>query len=263
MKKRLGIIHHQYAQPLFHLLKVHTSQQFDFIEDVSARLAYELRQKHLDGAFLSPIDYAKDYSMYRIVPHVCAASYGESKTVSLLFNQNLREITSIAVDATSSSEIVLAQLVLREKYDRTAQIIPFSGSVNEALQKADAVLLIGDAAAASVQKNTLDLVEEWSDITELPFIHGFWVGRDDAFTKEEIHTVIESGRDGISHLEPSLDEDVRGYLLNFRYELDDECIAALTEFFRMAYYHGILKDIPDIKFHSIGEQASPTKLSLN
>jgi predicted solute-binding protein len=263
MNKRLGIIRHQYAQPLFHLLKSEDKHSFDFVEDVPAKLAYALRQKHLDGAFLSPIDYAKDYAMYRIIPQLCAASFGESNTVSLLFNQNLREIKSIAVDATSSSEIVLAQLILREKYDRTAQIIPFSGSAEEAMKKSDAVLLIGDTSATLRQENALDLVEEWSDLTELPFIHGLWVAREDSLNKEEMQIMIDAGREGISNLEPTLDEDVRGYLLNFKYELDDESIASLTEFFRMAYYHGILKDIPDVKFHTVENQQSISGVKPN
>jgi len=263
VRKRLGIIRHQYAQPLFHCVKAHTAHPFDFREDVAAKLAYELRQQHLDGAYLSPIDYAKDYTLYRLVPHVCAASYSKSKTIVLLFHQNLREIKSIAVDATSSSEVVLAKLILQEKYDCAVQIIPFSGPADEALKTSDAVLLIGDAAATLKNENVLDLVEEWSDLTELPFIHGLWVARQGALSNEEINMLITAGKDGISHLEPTMEEDVREYLLNFKYELDDEGIAALTEFFRMAYYHGILHDIPDVRFHPLTSQQPSAPLSLN
>lgn len=41
-----------------------------------------------------------------------------------------------------------------------------------------------------------------------------------------------------------------GHLVNFRYDLNDEALSALNEFFRMEYYHGILKDILEVKLAS-------------
>ena len=66
MRKRIGIVTHRYAQPLFYALKKLPEKEFSLIEDIPARLAILLRQNNLDGAFLSPFDYAKDYQTYRI-----------------------------------------------------------------------------------------------------------------------------------------------------------------------------------------------------
>ena len=44
------------------------------------------------------------------------------------------------------------------------------------------------------------------------------------------------------------DEEIRHYLSTFSYNLDEVKVSAMGEYFRMAYYLGILNDIPDIKF---------------
>lgn len=236
MPKRIGIVQHLYAQPLFKGLS--DNPIFTTVRDSSTQLAIKLRQKELDGAFLSPIEYAKDYAMYRIIPKVAAVSEGESNSVILLFRENLRKIGTVAVNPGSSSEIVLASIIMAEKYDLRVQLVPFDGSIDRALTKADAYLASGDAAIDLRDRaNKLDLVDEWSDITGLPFVHGIWVSRENALTPDELKIIIETGEQRTAN-NPQ----------EFWYDLSDEASTALTEFFRMAYYHGILDDIPDVKF---------------
>lgn len=256
MEKRLGIINHLYARPLFHgLAEARDGPGFHLVRDVSAQLAIKLRQRHLDGAFLSPIDYARDYSFYRIIPGVCAASRGESLTVGLFFNEHLREVRRLAVDASSGSEVVLAHLVLREKYDITPQIVPVDAPLEVSLKKADAALLVGDACLAMRERmNRIDLVDEWTDLTGLPFVHGLWVAREEALSDEEIGAIIQSGSTAAAAIAGELDEERRKYLGSFLYEQDEEIIEGLSEFYRLAYYHGILPDIPDIGFYAVGAQ---------
>ena len=122
----------------------------------------------------------------------------------------------------------------------------------------------GDAALAARDKtNKLDLVDEWKDITGMPFVHGMWVARENAFSVAEINTLIESAQRGATMLDTFSQTTNPNYLERFQYDLNKDAISSLSEFFRMAYYYGVLKDIPDIKFHSLeGTQASPT-ISLN
>ncbi|MBI4810146.1 MAG: hypothetical protein HY800_01625, partial [Ignavibacteriales bacterium] len=130
MAKRLGIISHSYAQPLFKGLKQRDDKLFDLIEDSPTQLAIKLREKKLDGAFLSPIDYAKDYAMYRIVPEVGAVSEGETNNVLPFFKENIKKLETLAIDPRFSSEIVLANIILAEKYDTKPKLIPFIADVN-------------------------------------------------------------------------------------------------------------------------------------
>jgi predicted solute-binding protein len=250
-----------FARPLFDGLKARARPGvFELVESPdsgTASLAIQLRQAQLHGAFLSAIDYAKDYSSWSILPGVGVVSEGESRAALLLFKERARKIATIAVDPGSSSEIVLAHLVLTEKFDIVPKIVPFSGPADQALEKADAVLCSGNAAyEARHRKNTIDLVDEWKDITELPFVHGFWVTREDALTPSEVTDLVQGSREGIMKLDGSrYDLD---YLGRFLHDLTDQALSALGEFYRMAFYHGILKDIPEVKLHQpVSDPPSP------
>jgi hypothetical protein len=76
----------------------------------------------------------------------------------------------------------------------------------------------------------------------------------------EARTVIESGKKGASNLE-AFGQD-SAYLRRFSYDLDEESLAALAEFFRMAFYHGILKEIPELNQFDLDGEPSPS-LRLN
>lgn len=258
--KRLGIVPHLFAQPLFFgLRRQEEPPAFELVESRragTAELAIKLRQGQLDGAFLSPIDYARDYSRYRIVPSVGVASERESAAVSLLFRESLHRVGSIAVDPSAGSEVVLTHIIFAEKYDSVPKIVPMIGTIEQALEKADAVLQLGKPGPEMKgRKNKLDLVDEWSDITGLPYVHGFWVVPEEALSVSELQSIIESGREGASNLK-SISRDTR-YLRRFGYELNGEVLSALAEFYRMAFSHGILKDLPDIKLHNLDEHPLP------
>jgi predicted solute-binding protein len=261
MAKRVGIIPSAFAQPLFTGLRQHgDSTVFDIVEDVPAQLALKLRQGHLHGAFLSPIDYAKDYSLYDILPSVGVVSKGESRSVLLVFKEQLRHLETIAIDPRSSSEIVLAHVVLAEKYATVPSFVPLAGSLEDAFASADAVLCTGDTARqAETEQHTLDLVDEWNDISDLPFVHGIWAARRNALSRAEAQSIIESRRQ-----RPEFSPEDVEYLKRFQYDIDEEASMGLAEFFRMAYYHGILQDIPDMTFHPLQEKENaPPDESLN
>ncbi len=236
MPKRIGIISQTWANPL--AAGVKSAGSFEILSKSPSELAILLRHSELDAALLSPIDYAKDYAMYRILPGAAAVSQGESRFALLVFNENSRNISTLLIDPHSSSEIVLAAIVLAEKYDSRPQLKPFSGSLNDALATASAALVVGDAARnLSGHTNVIDLVDEWGDMTELPFVHAVWAAREGALSSAEVRAITAPP-----------DPAGNGASEGFYYSLDEEASRGLTEFYRMAYYHGILKDIPDTKF---------------
>ena len=248
MPKRLGVIPHLFARPLFRGIREQNDPTFELVEDNSTQLAIRLRQGNLDGAFLSPIEYAKEYASYSLVPDVGVISEGESGIAVLMFKERLSRITTIAVNAGSSSEIVLAHLVMAEKYDTVPQFVPMTSSPELALKSSDAVLLVGDEALAiKEQRQKIDLVDEWLDITGLPFIHGVWAVRPGALQSHEIRRLIEFGREAYESREKSIPEEHKELTVNLHYTLSAQDITALIEFFRMSYYHGIIGDIPDVK----------------
>jgi predicted solute-binding protein len=250
MAKRIGIVPYRYAAPLHQRLNATVSQVFELVQGSSPELAIQLRQHTLGGAFLSPLDYAREYQMYRIVPEAGIWSAGKSGVVHLLFREGARSIGRIAVNPAFTSEIVLAHLVLLEKFDIRPTMVPMTGSVDSMLLQTDAALVAGDNSLDVTGKtNRLDLVDEWTDLSETPFVHGIWAVRQDELSKDEAGLLQSSTQDAADELDENL--------LSYQYQLSPEAIEGMTEFFRMAYYHGVLKDIPDIHFLNTGESNRP------
>ncbi|MFI5252393.1 MAG: MqnA/MqnD/SBP family protein [Bacteroidota bacterium] len=252
--KRLGIIRQGYSQPLFHILRNrildHPDPGFPFtlIEDSTAILAQKLRQKELDAAFLSPIDYALNHARYSILPEVGLISAGESRAVQLLFKEHLNKIQTIAINPhVSASDVVLANIVLAEKYELAPQILPVANVTENILLKIDAVLLTGDDVFTLHDAHRLDLVEEWSDITELPYVHGAWITSPDALSDSETRGLIAICEQGVSEFEFTGPQQ-KWYEEHFGYRLHEDALSALGEFFQMAFYHGIMKEVVTPRF---------------
>ncbi|HLX12022.1 MAG TPA: MqnA/MqnD/SBP family protein [Bacteroidota bacterium] len=256
MARRLGILRDRFVRPLFSGLVQRTSRaasaapQFELVSDSPAQLVLKLREAQLDGAFLSPLDYARGESTARIIPRIAAVSKGESGTVRLLVSEKVRLIKSVAVNIESSgSDIVLANIILREKFEVAPVIVPFMPPADPFSLHADAVLFTGDQEfPAEAGYFPLDLVDEWYDLTVLPYVHGFWVVPEDKLSLEEVETILKATQTGLQQLNILGDDSAAVRPGEFGYSLNDEALSAVAEFFRLAFYHGILKDIPDLRF---------------
>jgi len=94
--------------------------------------------------------------------------------------------------------------------------------------------------------NKLDLVDEWYDLTELPYVHGFWAFREEVLEELDFKQIERQSLSQTGMLAKFGDD--AEYLESFRYELNEGALRGLSEFYRMAFYHGIMKEIPDVRF---------------
>jgi chorismate dehydratase len=217
-----------------------------------------------DAALIGPIEYARNSSDFSLYPSIGVSSRGESRTSVLCVNRNIRSIASVAVGAVSSSDIVLAKIILSEKFEQDIVIVPVIGSVQQMLLKADAALLIGNALLISQWEGpTLDLVDEWTDMTGMPFVHLLCAARKEKYKKEIGSLLLSSQESGAASLPviaaqqskelpypvEAMERQLEGYVYGF----DDEAREALGEFFRYAFYLGILPDVPEIEVFGGGE----------
>jgi chorismate dehydratase len=261
-RKRLGVSPHLYCDPLCG--KTGGEERFVWIRGAPARNAIAVRERTLDASFLTPIDYAKESSLYYIIPRVVVASPEGDMSITLHFREGVGEISTIAIDPSSMSEIILAQIILAEQFQIRPTFVPFQGTLEAALAKADAALMVGDDSIrlAHTRKNVLDLTEEWVEMTGLPYVHGFWTGREHALTAEDLAAVqeccvvgvglidsIAAGAFAHNRLGNLTEEDLRAYLGGFAYDLTDDVEAGLEEFLRFAFYHGILPDVPELQYY--------------
>lgn len=213
--------------------------------------------KESDAAFVHPMDYAINSSDLVIYPGVGVSAGGFAGTVRLYLRGELHDIKTMAVGAVTTTDVVLTRVVLGEKYDSAPAIVPVSGTIDDMLAKADCALVAGDALL-SVRSNRpfLDMVDEWVDVTELPFVHAFSVGRSESFSKELSDLLIvsqESGKNELRMLADELSKDrsqspdaIHEFFSQFTYTFDDQSRESLETFFRMAFYHGMAGDVPEI-----------------
>ena len=258
MKKTIGIPPRLDCLPLKRWMR--ETGLFEVHEAPMAEIAMKFRKRELAAAFVSPIEYARESSEYRILPGFAVSSRAG---ITLFFKEGLHTIDSMAADPANLSEIVLTKIVLAEEFDTSPPIIPAIASLKTLLSKADSALLTGDAGVRekSGDKHSIDVTEIWSDMVNLPYVHGFLCAREGALTVAESNALAVNEWQEINY-EPTLSDlppDHRGgeqldrareYLDQCSFVLNQEVEEGLMEFLRYAHYHGIIADIPLIQLYT-------------
>jgi predicted solute-binding protein len=276
MKSRLAASDALYIKPLLFGLD-RTDSPFDLVTDFPAINSLKLSERSdgIRNAFLSPIDYARHGGEYRIIPNICVASSGNTNTIQLVLKSDLHNIDRVAIDVRFTSEIILANIILLEKYGNEPthakiQFIPMMPDVDAMLAKADAALIMQDTPKLIGRPDTftLDLVEEWNDLTGLPYVHGFWVGREEQLSKTEAQALLTAKHAGVllkSQIAQSMAQqrnyslhELTEYISSFSYDFGEKEEESLVEFIHYAYFHGVIGDVPEIQFFDL-ESGSPSQ----
>jgi len=274
MKSRLAVSNAIYLKPLLFGLD-RTESPFDLIVDIPAQNALKFSQRSggIRNAFLSPIDYARHGAEYCIVPHICVASSIPTNTIQLFLKSDLRNIDTIAVDIRFTSEIILTKIILEEKYrndssHKKLQFVPMMPDIDAMLEKADAALVVSEIPNLCNDSGifTLDLVEEWNDLTDLPYVHGFWVGREEEMLEIEAKALLEAKNNGVNlqmHIAQEIARErnlpiggMTQYLSSFSYDLGEREEESLAEFIQYAYYHTVIGDVPEIQYFDFESKGS-------
>lgn len=116
-----------------------------------------------------------------IVSDVGITCRGAVRSILLCSKKPLREIRSLAADASSRTSTQLARVILRERYGAEPEIRRHKPELDEMLRAADAALVIGDPALrlqpGSLGLEWLDLGAEWWELTRLPMVFAAWAGK--------------------------------------------------------------------------------------
>ena len=261
-RKRLGVPPALFSRPYSDGFQ--KEEMFETLIDAPAALAKRLETRQLDAALLSPIDYARNGSEYLIVPGTAVSSPSANDSLVLHFRKGATAIRTLAVPQVSASDIILAKILLAEKFDQRPQIVPVAGTLGTMLAKADAALVTDDPALFNGDSYPpgLDLVEEWVTTTDLPYVHGIWCGRENALSEDEWRKIASSGEEGFDAIMQSGSPDAKRVEL-FSFGFPASVQEGIREFLRYAYYHGILPDVPDLRMYSAdaGTPAEPSLLN--
>ncbi len=254
---RIGALRELFTQPLYRTLKSSSGFPGELLFDKPSVHIDGLMSNERNAAFVLPVDFAQNSSGMILYPGVGVSSSGYSNAARLYLRKHLPVIKTLAVGNVSTTDVALSRIVLGEKYDSEPVIIPVVGSIDEMLAKADCALVAGDSVLSiQTEHPFIDIVDEWSDITELPFVHAVCIARTDIFSKElstQLFSSQDTGKKSLESIanelaaETSLSADLlQNYLSHFSYGFDELSKASLEEFFQMAFYYGMLPDIPEI-----------------
>jgi chorismate dehydratase len=206
-------------------------------------------------------------------PGCAIASRGRIRSLILVrrATQPLSAIRTVAADTSSRATLAYTQILFHLWKNPAARFLPHAPDLDRMLETADAALLIGDPALYALQERQnreertgeelvyQDLAEDWITLTNTPWVSAVWAIRESALANHTLETNLDTiARDlyqskthGLANIPTLVDEwsrklplpaeTIRQYLTsNIDYHLDEECIAGMQTFFRLASQYGIL-----------------------
>jgi chorismate dehydratase len=212
--------------------------------DVPSVCADLLRSNQIDLGLIPSIEYLQA-SDYRFVPGIGIGSRGPVASVALFSRVPIGDIRRIALDTSSRTSVALIKVLCHHRFAIRPEFVPHGPDLGAMTRESDAALLIGDPAleadpdALGLRK--IDLGEEWTAMTGLPFIYAAWTGRPGAIDAPGVRALQDAQAEGARATDAIAAEYARGsastaeraaaYLRdNVKYRLGSEEAAGLQMF---------------------------------
>ncbi|MGH9845598.1 MAG: menaquinone biosynthetic enzyme MqnA/MqnD family protein [Blastocatellia bacterium] len=245
--------------------------RYSFIGDAApSRCAVMLAARQCEIALIPVIEYQRIPDL-RIIPEIAVAAKDRVRSVLIASRLPLDRVRRLALDTSSRTSQALVKILFAERFGRLPEFTertPDPGVECENMLEAnDAALVIGDPAmrmAASAERlgiRIYDLAEEWHAMTGLPFVFAVWAVRAGAGADAQslVHDFLEAKREGIGQIEAIASQyagelglkrqDLISYLRNnVNFDLDDENVAGLRQFFKLARDHGLISEARELRF---------------
>ena len=252
MPVRLGAVSYLNTRPLVYGLD-DQPERFSLRFDVPSQCAALLHANDVDLGLIPSIEYIGHD--YRIVPGVSIGSDGPVASVAVFSRVATERIRSIALDTSSRTSQALLRVLCERWFDIAPEFVNMPPGLGDMVDTCDAALVIGDNALFSnydrLGLDKIDLGEEWTEMTGLPFVYAFWAGRADAVTSADVVALQEARDRGLqataaiarqsypdspekaARAERYLREDVK-------YDLGDREQAGLRRFYELAAEVGVV-----------------------
>jgi chorismate dehydratase len=245
------------------------SRQFDISYTLPSSCARALEAGTADIGIIPAAAYASIPGL-QILPGVAISSRRPVRSILLVSNIPVEEVSTVALDTSSMTSVALTKVIFEKWIGSGRTFTSMPPDLDTMLASSDAALLIGDPALQVDRSRyySLDLAEEWIRYTGKPFVFAFWAVREKAISGRsadeiaDLAGIFQRSRDhGLApeslnqiarEWSPRLnlsEDDVRSYLTeNIHYQLDPACLEGLQLFYRYAAEIGALRSAPEISF---------------
>jgi chorismate dehydratase len=248
---KLGRISYANMAPVFFRVEA----EYEEVTGVPTELNRLLLAGELDTAPISSIEYARNADTLRLLPRLCVSSEGAVDSIQLVSKVPLEEIQTVGITPESATSVVLTKVLLPH-----ATHVPLG-------EKADAKLLIGDAALRSAFEDPTphhDLGKLWLERTGLPMVFAVWAAPDppnpglieleDAFVASL--RAARANPEALAYESAERYGYPAGFLARYfeklRYRFGPRERAGLYTFLELAHEVGELDEVPELRFVSAG-----------
>jgi chorismate dehydratase len=212
MAVRLGAVGYLNARPLTWALD-RAPSRWQIRYDVPAVCGTLLHAGEIDLGLIPSIDFLQATD-YRFVPGVGICSRGPVKSVALYTRLPVDRIRRIALDTSSHTSVALVKVLCRHRFGIDPEFVTHGPRLDVMTRDHDAGLLIGDPALeadhAALGLTKVDLGEEWTAMTGLPFVYAAWTGRTGAVDGAAIGALSDAQDEGIRNTDAIAAEYGRG-----------------------------------------------------
>ncbi len=209
---RIGAVGYLNARPLTWALDA-APDQWQVRYDLPSICAGLLEAGEIDLGLVPSIEYLQSDS-YRLVPGVGIGSRGPVASVALFTRRPVGQIRRLALDTSSRTSVALIRILCLHRFGITPEFVMHGPDLAGMTAACDAGLLIGDPALeadhAALGLTKIDLGEEWTAMTGLPFIYAAWTGRVGTVPRGQVLALQVAQDEGVRALDAVAAEYGRG-----------------------------------------------------
>ncbi|SCE82494.1 menaquinone biosynthetic enzyme MqnA/MqnD family protein [Micromonospora mirobrigensis] len=208
-RPRVGHIQFLNCLPIYWgLMRSGALLDVDLHKDSPDRLNAALVAGDLDIGPISNVEYLRHADELLLLSDLAVGSDGPVLSVNMVSTRPLGELDGrpVALGSTSRTGVLLAQLLLGERYGVRPEYFRCPPDLTQMLLEADAGVLIGDVALRALHEaprrglEVTDLGQAWREWTGLPMVFAVWAVRRDFAAAhpglvKEVHEAFLRSRD--------------------------------------------------------------------
>jgi chorismate dehydratase len=265
-RPRVGHIQFLNCLPIYWgLMRSGALLDVDLRKDTPDQLNAALVAGDLDIGPISLVEYLRHADELLLLPDLAVGSDGPVLSVNLVSTKPLADIKRVALGSTSRTGVLLAKMLLADRYGIRPEFFRCPPELGTMLLEADAAVVIGDVALRALYESpttgltVTDLGAEWRDWSGLPMVFAVWAVRKDFASAnpglvKDVHEAFLRSRDlcldeldevaeAAARWEPFDAATLASYFRTLDFSLGERQIEGVREFAKRAAACG---EVPDL-----------------
>lgn len=255
--------------PMFHFLP----KKYLLLESITAEPTGHnamLSERRIDMAPISAFSYGEHWQDYAMLPNLSVSAKGRVGSILLFSKVALKDLdgSAVALTNTSATSVNLTKILLHHYYGVAPRYLTMPSDLQGMLAKADAALLIADAAiqAALLHPDCYiyDLGEEWLHHTGCSMTYAVWafpkrlISEREREVKAVYHLLLNAKAKALCNMEDIVKTSQtklggslqfwRDYFAQFNYGLDQTIVTGLKKYLDLCFEQNLLSSRPLLQF---------------